>query len=69
MEPMSLFEAEMRSQIEAAQSSLAAAELTADPILIEAAHNRFDDLLALARRNGLTVTIDLDVAAAPAPAA
>jgi hypothetical protein len=52
----SLFETEMRIQIAAAEAGVLESMGTADPILIDAARDHLDDLVDLARRNGLDVT-------------
>ncbi|HTR70490.1 MAG TPA: hypothetical protein VMH41_09735 [Mycobacteriales bacterium] len=51
----SLFETEMRAQIAAAEAAVLDALGSADPILVEIARGHLDGLVALARRNGLTV--------------
>jgi hypothetical protein len=55
MSKPSLFEREMRSQVQAAEKAVAAAEVRSDPLLIQATRNNLDSLLSLARRNGLTL--------------
>ncbi|HTW21705.1 MAG TPA: hypothetical protein VME70_16030 [Mycobacteriales bacterium] len=51
--PVSLFEREMRSQIASARAAVTRAAATGEQDLIDAAQDHLDDLLALARRNGL----------------
>jgi polysaccharide deacetylase 2 family uncharacterized protein YibQ len=61
----SLFETEMRSQIAAAESAVLEAVNSGDAVLVEISSNQLDDLIALARRNGLeiapTVPFERDV--------
>jgi phytoene/squalene synthetase len=52
---ISLFEREMRTQLAAAEAAVTDAETSTDPVVIQAARNHLDNLLALARRNGLTL--------------
>jgi hypothetical protein len=49
----SLFEAEMRDQVAAAEAGVIDALGTGDPILIGAARGHLDGLVSLAFRNGL----------------
>jgi hypothetical protein len=51
----SLFEAEMRDQIAAAQARVLEALSTGDPILIDSARGHLDGLVSLAQRNGLPI--------------
>jgi hypothetical protein len=51
----SLFENEMRSQVANAEASVLEALNSGDPVLVEIASNQLDDLIALARRNGLEI--------------
>jgi hypothetical protein len=77
MSTISLFEREMRDQVAAAEAAVSDAEGRTDPLLLQAARNQLDSLLALARRNGLrlesAVACDAEIslvpAEAPAPAA
>lgn len=77
MSTISLFEREMRDQVAAAEAAVSDAEGRTDPLLLQAARNQLDSLLALARRNGLRLEsavagdaeISLVPAEAPAPAA
>jgi hypothetical protein len=52
-----LFEREMRAQIATAQASVIDAEVVGDPILVDAARDRLDGLIDLARRNGLEINL------------
>jgi hypothetical protein len=52
-----LFEREMRAQIAAAQAAVTAAAASSDPLLVDAAQDHLDDLIALALRNGLDITV------------
>lgn len=63
----SLFEAEIRAQIEAAESAVIDSLATGDPLLVEAARGHLDGLVDLAKRNGVSVKpLVLDEAPAPA---
>jgi hypothetical protein len=53
--PTSLFEAEMRDQIVAAEAAVLDSLGTGDPILVEAARGHLDGLVDLARRNGIDI--------------
>jgi hypothetical protein len=64
---MSLFEREMRDQVSAARDAVAEAERRKDTLLVQATQNHLDSLIALARRNG--VSLDVEAAGIPAPAA
>jgi hypothetical protein len=46
----------MRTQIAAAEAGVLESMGTADPILIDSARGHLDDLVDLARRNGLDLT-------------
>jgi hypothetical protein len=52
-----LFEREMRTQIAAAQAAVTDATAGSDPVLIDAAQDHLDGLIALAQRNGLEITV------------
>jgi hypothetical protein len=52
---LSLFEREMRDQVATAQAALAEAQRRDDPLLVQAAHSHLEDLLDLARRNGVMI--------------
>lgn len=52
----SLFIQEMHEQVAAAEANVLDAEHDNDPLLVQAARNHLDGLVALARRNGLTIT-------------
>jgi hypothetical protein len=59
-DPTPLFEQEMRGQIAAAEASVADAAASGDQVLLDAAQDRLEGLIALARRNGLELEpIDL----------
>jgi hypothetical protein len=51
----SLFEAEMRDQVAAAEAAVLDSLGTGDPILIEAARGHLDGLVNLAHRNGIEI--------------
>jgi hypothetical protein len=72
---LSLFEIEMRSQVESAEAAVLEACQEGDPIVVDMARSHLDGLISLARRNGLDIessipaetviaidTIDLTVA-------
>ena len=52
----SLFESEMRKQVAAAEAAVLEALEGNEPLLVEAARNHLDGLVALAHRNGLEIT-------------
>lgn len=52
-----MFEREMRTQIATAEASVSHAEAVGDPILLDAARDRLDGLIELARRNGLEIDL------------
>lgn len=60
---LSLFEREMRGQVESAREAVRQAEGRNDPLLTQAAQSHLDSLLDLARRNG--VVLDEPVPAQP----
>ena len=49
----SLFETEMRSQVESAEAAVLQALEEGDPIVVDMARSHLDGLIALAHRNGL----------------
>jgi hypothetical protein len=51
-----LFEAELRTQVAAAEAGLLESLTTDDPILIESARGHLDGLINLAQRNGLQIS-------------
>jgi hypothetical protein len=51
----SLFETEMRHQLDAAEEAVAEAARRGDTLLEQAARNHHESLLGLARRNGIAV--------------
>jgi hypothetical protein len=51
----SLFEAEMRKQVTAAEAAVFEALDGGDPLLVGAARGHLDGLIALAHRNGLEI--------------
>jgi hypothetical protein len=55
----SLFESEMLQQVEAAEAAVRKAEGRDDAVSADAARGHLDNLLALARRNGLSITSSL----------
>jgi hypothetical protein len=55
----SLFAREMDDQVAAAAAAVLEAERRNDPLLVQAARNHLDSLVALARRNGLVITPDV----------
>jgi hypothetical protein len=59
----SLFESEMRSQVATAEAAVLEALNCGDPVMLEIASSQLDDLLALARRNGLDIITDVPMVA------
>lgn len=51
----SLFESEMRSQVENAEAAVLDAIAEGDPILVDMARSHLDGLIGLAHRNGLEI--------------
>jgi len=52
----SLFESEMVDQVEAAEAAVRKAQARDDALSADAARSHLDNLLSLARRNGLAIT-------------
>jgi hypothetical protein len=55
----SLFESEMLQQVEAAEAAVRKAESCDDAVSADAARGHLDNLLSLARRNGLAIESSL----------
>jgi hypothetical protein len=55
----SLFESEMIQQVEAAEAAVRRAENADDAVSADAARGHLDNLISLARRNGLSITSSL----------
>jgi hypothetical protein len=55
----SLFESEMMDQVEAAEAAVRRAEGDDDAVSADAARGHLDNLLSLARRNGLSIDSSL----------
>lgn len=55
----SLFETEMRSQVESAEAAVLEALEEGDPIVVDMARSHLDGLVSLARRNGLDITSNI----------
>jgi hypothetical protein len=63
----SLFESEMFQQVEAAEAAVRKAESADDAVSADAARGHLDNLLSLARRNGLSITSSLSGESPAAP--
>jgi hypothetical protein len=61
----SLFESEMVEQVQAAEVAVREAEDCDDALSADAARNHLDNLLSLARRNGLSISSELSSAPTP----
>jgi hypothetical protein len=61
----SLFESEMVEQVQAAEIAVREAERCDDALSADAARNHLDNLLSLARRNGLSISSELSSAPTP----
>jgi hypothetical protein len=55
----SLFESEMLEQVDAAEAAVRRAETDDDALSADAARGHLDNLISLARRNGLSITSSL----------
>jgi hypothetical protein len=62
----SLFEAEMLQQVEAAEAAVRKAESADDSVSADAARGHLDNLISLARRNGLSISSSVSSEAEPA---
>ena len=63
----SLFESEMLEQVEAAEAAVRRAETDDDAVSADAARGHLDNLISLARRNGLTIASSLSGESVLAP--
>jgi hypothetical protein len=63
----SLFESEMLEQVEAAEAAVRNAETDDDAVSADAARGHLDNLISLARRNGLTIESSLSSESVLAP--
>lgn len=61
----SLFESEMAEQVQAAEAAVREAESCDDALSADAARSHLDNLLSLARRNGLSMSSELSSAGVP----
>ena len=59
---LSLFEREMHDQVAAARAALDEARRRDDPLLVQAATSHLDGLLDLARRNGVVIDAQAQLA-------
>jgi hypothetical protein len=63
----SLFESEMLEQVEAAEAAVRRAETDDDAVSADAARGHLDNLISLARRNGLSIESSLSGESVLAP--
>jgi hypothetical protein len=63
----SLFESAMLEQVEAAEAAVRRAETDDDAVSADAARGHLDNLISLARRNGLTIASSLSGESVLAP--